>query len=99
MRAKQDKIRKGIQFIKDEAPRGDFDSEQTEWLECELVDPESPIHDLRRELIGNVLKNQKNKDQYAMKDYYYPLLIPDVREESVTRKKGVHTTMNDNKTT
>lgn len=72
------RIKKGIQHIRDECPRGDMDSEQTEWVECELVDPESPIFGFRRELISTVLKAQKDKNHYALKQEYYPLLLPDL---------------------
>lgn len=77
----QNRIREGIQHIKDEAPRGNFDCEQTCWLECELVDPGSKIYGLRRELIATVLKSIKDKDNFATKATYYPVLLPDIRKE------------------
>jgi hypothetical protein len=66
---KQRKIKDGIKYIKEECPRGSFDGEQLEWVECELVNPESPIFDFKRELIGQVLKQRRDKDSrcYNMK--------------------------------
>jgi hypothetical protein len=78
---KKEKIRKGIQHLKDDAPRGNFDCEQTEWLECELLDPESPIYDFKRELIDKVLRSLRDRDHFATKQDYYPCLLPDVRGE------------------
>ena len=77
----QQRIRKGIQHIKDEAPRGNFDCEQISWVECELVDGASPIHGFKRELISSVLKVLKDKDNFATKQAYFPVLLPDIRTE------------------
>ncbi|CAK0830442.1 unnamed protein product [Prorocentrum cordatum] len=78
---KKKELSAGIQHIKDEAPRTNADCEQLEWVECELVDPSSPIHNLRRELINAVLKVLRDRDHFANKLVYYPILLPDVRDE------------------
>ena len=79
--ARQDKIRRAIQYIKDEAPRGNFDCEQTTWLECELVNPASALNELRRETIGRILQVIKDKDNVATKMKEYPLFHGDIRKE------------------
>ncbi|CAK0859329.1 unnamed protein product, partial [Prorocentrum cordatum] len=53
----------------------------TERIECELVEPWSPIHNLRRELINAVLEVLRGRDHFANGPDYYPILLPDVRDE------------------
>jgi len=77
----QSKIRMAIQFLKDEAPRGNFDCEQILWVECEMANPNSPLQDIRRETVSAVFKVLKDKDQVATKQLEYPLLFPDIRRE------------------
>jgi hypothetical protein len=78
---RQRKIRIAVQFLKDEAPRGDFDCEETTWLECQLVDPHNPLQNIRKEVIYKVLQKIKDKDHVATKQYYFLLLLSDVRPE------------------
>ena len=79
--AKQEQIGYATQCLKDAAPRGDFDCEQAEWLECELVNPGSPLQDLRREVATKVLQKTKDEDHVALKQVGYPLLLPDIKKE------------------
>ena len=79
--SKQGKIRDAIQFLKDEAPRGNFDCEQTQWLECEFVNPDSPLQDLRRETVVRILQLIKDRDHVAIKQLEYPLCHPDIKKE------------------
>ena len=74
-------IRKGFQHIKDEAPRGNFDSEQLEWAECELNDPESPIFGWRYTLINQALAIIKVQANLAKKEIYYPLTLFDLNKD------------------
>ena len=81
MLSKQGKIRDAIQFLKDEAPRGNFDCEQTEWLECEFVNSDSPLQYLRRETVVRILQLIKDRDHVAIKQLEYPLCLPDIKKE------------------
>lgn len=50
-------ISAAFDFIKDEAPRGNFDNEQLRWVEEQLNDPNSPAHKLPRTVIKEALAN------------------------------------------
>eukprot|EP00959_Pyramimonas_sp_CCMP1952_P031752 666154-Pyramimonas_sp.AAC.1 len=68
--SKKKKMTAGFDFIMAEAPRGNFDCQQMLWVEHQLVDPDSPIHDFRRELIDRVLKKIHDRDHFAVKETY-----------------------------
>ena len=71
----------GFQFIKDEAPRGNFDCEQLLWTEHQMVDPSSPVYTFKRELVEKVLRKISERDNFAVKQTYYPCLLGDIRPE------------------
>lgn len=90
---KKRKLTAGVDFIMAEAPRGNFDCQQMLWVEHQLVDPDSPIHDFRRELIDRVLKKIQDRDHFAVKETYYPCLLHDIRPEYLDIAKRIIKTL------
>ncbi|CAK0810862.1 unnamed protein product [Prorocentrum cordatum] len=90
---KKRKLRVGFDFIMAEAPRGNFDCEQMLWVEHQLVNPDSPVHHFRRELIDRVLKKIQDRDHFAVKETYYPCLLHDIRPEYLDIAKRIIKTL------
>ncbi|CAK0874169.1 unnamed protein product [Prorocentrum cordatum] len=90
---KKRKLRVGFDFIMAEAPRGYFDCEQMLWVEHQLVDPDSPVHHFRRELIDRVLEKIQDRDHFAVKETYYPCLLHDIRPEYLDIAKRIIKTL------
>ncbi|CAK0890447.1 unnamed protein product [Prorocentrum cordatum] len=68
-------------FVQAEAPRGNFDGQRVLWLEHQYVDPDSPIYNMKREFVNSLMKCIADRDHFATKEDYYPLLKPDIRKE------------------
>ncbi|CAK0843767.1 unnamed protein product [Prorocentrum cordatum] len=45
------------------------------------VDPESPLYNMKREFVNSLLKCIADRDHFAVKEDYYPLLKSDIRKE------------------
>ena len=83
----QDVIVAQYQFIKDNAPRGNFDCEQMMWIDFQLNDPQSPIHSWKEGKIKEVLSHIKDQSIQASKVTYFPIFIFDAGEEGIERAK------------
>ena len=75
---KSEKIRAATKFIKENAPRGNFDLEQTEWLEVEMANPKSPLQALGRGTIHHCLQQLSTRDSLATKQTVWPLFLSDL---------------------
>ncbi|CAK0789520.1 unnamed protein product, partial [Prorocentrum cordatum] len=85
----QDTIVSQYQFIKDNAPRGNFDCEQMMWIDFQLNDPQSPIHSWKEGKIKEVLSHIKDQGIQAKKITYHPIFIFDTGGEGVERAKRI----------
>ena len=83
----EDAITAQYQFIKDNAPRGNFDCEQMMWIDFQMNDPQSPVHNWREAKIKEVLSHVKEQSIQAKKIKYMPLTIFDCGDEGVERAK------------
>eukprot|EP00959_Pyramimonas_sp_CCMP1952_P362002 7581400-Pyramimonas_sp.AAC.1 len=83
----QDVIVSQYQFIKDNAPRGNFDCEQMMWIDFQLNDPQSPIHHWKEGKIKEVLSHIKDQSIQASKVTHFPIFIFDAGEEGIERAK------------
>ncbi|CAK0821640.1 unnamed protein product [Prorocentrum cordatum] len=68
-------------YVQAEAPRGNFDGQRLLWVEHQFVDPDSPLYNMKREFVNSLLKCIADRDHFAVKEEYYPLLKPDIRDE------------------
>ena len=74
-------ITEGFKHIREEAPRGNFDGEQLEWLAIQKHNPKSLCHRLILKewgLVKELLNKLNAKQNLATKETYYPLLWGDV---------------------
>ena len=71
---------KAWDFVQAEAPRGNFDGQKLLWVEYQFVDPESPLYNMKREFVNSLLKCIADRDHFAVKEDYYPLLKSDIRK-------------------
>ena len=83
----QDVIVAQYQFIKDNAPRGNFDCEQMAWSDFQLNDLESPVHNWKEGKIKEVLSHIKDQSIQAKKITYHPIFIFDTGDEGIERAK------------
>lgn len=74
----KEEIRKGSAWLKDNAPRGNFDCEQLEWVVCELVDEEAPIRKFDRSLIDKTLSTLCHSESQVKGQTFYPLCWHDI---------------------
>ncbi|CAK0850219.1 unnamed protein product [Prorocentrum cordatum] len=72
---------KAWDFVQAEAPRGNFDGQKLLRVEYQFVDPESPLCSMKREFANSLLKCIADRDHFAVKEDYYPLLKSDIRKE------------------
>ncbi|CAK0844308.1 unnamed protein product, partial [Prorocentrum cordatum] len=83
----QDVIVSQCQFIKDNAPRGNFDCEQVMWIDFQLNDPQSPVHNWKGGKVKEVLSHIRDQSIQAKKITYHPIFIFDSGDEGVERAK------------
>ncbi|CAK0908676.1 unnamed protein product [Prorocentrum cordatum] len=83
----QDVIGSQYQFIKDNAPRGNFDCEQMMRIDFQLGDPQSSVHNWKEGKIKEVLSHIKDQSIQAKKITHHPIFIFDSGVEGVERAK------------
>ena len=71
-------IRAAFKFLKENAPRGNFDLEQTEWLEVEIANSKSPLQALSRATINHSLQQINTRAALATKQTAWPLFLGDL---------------------
>jgi hypothetical protein len=74
-------IEAAFDFIKAEAPRGNFDNEQMIWIEIQLNDPSSKIFGWHPGKIKEAIANLKSSNCAVKKNSYYPLTFYDLSEQ------------------
>lgn len=74
----KEEIEAGFLFIKEDAPRTNFDNEQMMWVQIQLNDAESPIFGWKDGVINAALSTYKTSANLAHKQTYYPLAWGDV---------------------
>ncbi|CAK0833000.1 unnamed protein product [Prorocentrum cordatum] len=80
-RQKKTALDRAWDFVQAEAPRGNFDGQRVLWLEHQYVDPDSPVGHMKREFVNSLLKCIADRDHFATKEDYHPLLKRNVRKE------------------
>lgn len=76
----KDRIKSAFAYIKKRDPRGYLDYEQPEWVECELVDDDSPIRPFHRSLLNEILRTMRQSESQVKVQTFYPLCWFDVPE-------------------
>ncbi|CAK0834395.1 unnamed protein product, partial [Prorocentrum cordatum] len=78
---KQKEFGDATQHIKDEAPLANWTGEQLLRAEQERCNPAPPIANVKKEFVNKGLQILNDRDHFAAKETYYPLLKGDIRKE------------------
>lgn len=69
----KEEIEAGFKFMREEAPRGNFDGEQLEWMMQQYIDPAGPINRFDKGSVKEMMGTLTAKGNLATKQDYCPI--------------------------
>ena len=77
----EDELRKGIEFINDQAPLSNTKNEQFLWTLLNIRDRGSPIYGWPHHIVNKACVNRTMGNSQTDPEYFFPLLLHDLNQE------------------